>query len=160
MSCVTIRAAGPADAETVHRFVCALAEYEREPDAVEVSPHTLRRQLGAAPPPFECLVAEVDGRPVGFALFFQTYSTWRGRPGLHLEDLFVEEAHRRHGVGRALFTRVAQLAVERGYGRVEWAVLDWNASAMRFYERLGGAPLAGWGTWRLGDEALVDLGRD
>jgi GNAT superfamily N-acetyltransferase len=157
MSDVVIRQAGPADAEVVHGFVCALAAYEREPEAVETTPDVLRRQLAASPAPFECLLATVDGTDVGMALFFPTYSTWRGRPGVHLEDLFVAPSHRRRGVGRALVAEVARLVRARGWGRLEWAVLEWNEPAIRFYERLGGAPLGEWRTWRLGDAALARL---
>ena len=154
-----IRLATPADAATIHGFIVALAVYEREPDAVEVTPAVLARQMASARPPFECLLAEVDGAAVGCALFFQTYSTWRGRIGLHLEDIFVHEPHRRHGIGRALVGRLAALAVERGCARVEWAVLDWNAPGIEFYRRLGGVPLDEWTTWRLPDAALAALAR-
>ena len=159
MSDVTIRAATPADAATVHRFIRALADYEREPDAVEVTIDDLRAQLREASPPFECLLAERDGEAVGFALFYTTYSTWRGRRGIHLEDLFVPEAHRGTGVGRALVAHLAALALARGYARFEWAVLDWNAPAIAFYERMGGARLDGWTTWRLSDDARTRLSR-
>ena len=114
----TIRTAGPDDAPAVHRLITALAEYEREPTAVESTPDVIRRQLADARPPFECLLAEDDGQVVGFALFFPTYSTWLGRQGLWLEDLFVLESHRHHGIGRALLTQVARLAVARGCGRL------------------------------------------
>ena len=115
----TIRTAGPDDAPAVHALITALAEYEREPDAVESTPDVIRRQLADPRPPFECLLAEADGEVVGFALFFPTYSTWLGRQGLWLEDLFVLESHRYRGIGRALLTRVAHLAVSRGCGRLE-----------------------------------------
>jgi GNAT superfamily N-acetyltransferase len=141
----------------IHRFVVGLAVYEREPDAVEVTPATLRAQLAGPRPPFECLLAEVDGVAVGFALFFSTYSTWRGRTGLHLEDLFVDEAHRRRGVGRALVGRLAALARERGCARLELAVLDWNAPAIAFYRALGAVPLEEWTTYRIDGAALQAL---
>ena len=156
---LAIRFAGPADAATLHRFVVGLAVYEREPEAVLVTPAELAAQLAADRPPFECLLAERDGTPVGFALFFQSYSTWRGRTGLYLEDLFVDEAHRRHGVGTALLRRLAALAVERCCGRLEWAVLDWNAPAIEFYRTLGATALSEWTTWRVDGEALARLGR-
>lgn len=155
----TIRLATAADAATIHGFIVALAVYEREPDVVEVTPAVLAVQLASERPPFECLLAEVDGTAVGCALFFQTYSTWRGRTGLHLEDIFVNDRHRRRGIGRALVRRIAGLAVERGCARLEWAVLDWNAPAIEFYRRLGGVPLDEWTTWRLPDAALAALAR-
>jgi GNAT superfamily N-acetyltransferase len=153
----SIRFATAADAPTVLRFICALAEYEREPDAVEVSADTLREQLAAPHPPFECLLAEVEDRVVGFALFFHNYSTWRGRLGVHLEDLFVPESERGHGHGRALLRRLAQLAIERGGARLEWAVLDWNQPAIDFYERQGATAQDEWTTYRLDGPALEKL---
>lgn len=154
---VVLRPAQPDDAAVLHRLIVALAVYEHEPDAVESTPDILRAQLAATHPPFECLLAEDDGEALGYALFFQTYSTWVGRPGIWLEDLFVLEAHRRHGIGRALLTRVARLAVERGYGRLEWSVLDWNTPALAFYERLGAIKLDEWTMHRLSSEPLGTL---
>lgn len=154
---LTIRFATAEDAGTLHRFIVALAEYEREPDAVEVTEAQLAEQLSQERPPFECLLAESDGTPVGFALFFHNYSTWRGRPGIHLEDLFVPPEHRGHGVGARLLGELARLAVERGCARLEWSVLDWNESAIGFYERLGARPVSGWTLYRLTDAPLATL---
>ena len=153
----TIRTAGPDDAPAVHALINALAEYEREPDAVESTPDVIRKQLADPRPPFECLLAEADGEVVGFALFFPTYSTWLGRQGLWLEDLFVLESYRRRGIGRALLTSVAQLAVARGYGRLEWSVLDWNEPALAFYRRLGAVPLDTRTMHRVTGESLRSL---
>ncbi|MHC4849481.1 MAG: GNAT family N-acetyltransferase [Planctomycetota bacterium] len=153
-----IRSARPDDAETIHAFICGLAEYEREPDAVEVTPTELADQLAQSQPPFECLLAERDGEPVGFALFFMNYSTWRGRPGLYLEDLFVPPELRGDGIGGALLQRLAELTVDRGGARLEWSVLDWNEPAIRFYESLGATALDEWTTWRLTGAALRSLG--
>jgi GNAT superfamily N-acetyltransferase len=153
----TIRPAGPDDARDVHRLIAALAAYEHEPDAVVTTPDVLRTQLADPRPPFECLLAEENGEIVGFALFFATYSTWLGKQGLWLEDLFVLETHRRRGIGRALLGRVAQLAVERGCGRLEWAVLDWNAPALGFYRRLGAVALDTWTMHRVTGTALDAL---
>lgn len=153
-----LRAAGPDDAETLRRLIVDLATYEREPAAVHVTVDELRDQLAAARPPFECLLAEDDdGAAVGFALYFHNYSTWRGRQGLYLEDLYVEPARRGHGIGRQLLARLAQLALERGCARMEWAVLDWNAPAIAFYTRLGARAMAEWTTFRLTDAALREL---
>jgi len=154
---LSIRFAGVEDAVTLHRFIVALAEYEKEPEAVEVTPAVLAAQMRSARPPFECLLAERDGRAVGLALFFQSYSTWRGRPGLYLEDLFVDESERRAGVGRALLVRLAQVAVERECGRLEWAVLDWNEPAIGFYRSLGAVAQEEWTVHRLADGALRAL---
>lgn len=152
-----IRPAGPADAEVIHAFIVGLAIYERAPDAVEVTPAALRAQLASPAPPFESLLALDGDRPVGFALFFPTYSTWRGRRGIHLEDLFVPEAERGRGIGAALLARLARIAVERGCARLEWAVLDWNTPAIGFYRGLGAEALDEWTTYRLTGPALAAL---
>jgi GNAT superfamily N-acetyltransferase len=152
-----IRPAGPADAEAIYELIVALAIYEREPDAVRATPDSLRAQLESERPPFECLLAEEDGRAVGFALFFPTFSTWEGRPGLYLEDLFVLEEARGSGIGRALLAALARIAVERGYGRLELAALDWNAPAIGFYERLGGKAMDEWTVFRFAGDALQRL---
>lgn len=154
-----IRLAEPADVPVLLQLVRELAEYEREPDAVRVTPEDLRAQLACARPPFECVVAEWDGAPAGMALFFQNYSTWRGRPGVYLEDLFVRPEFRRRGIGRALLAHLARLARERGCARLEWAVLDWNAPAIAFYRALGAVALDTWTVFRLTDEALDRLAR-
>lgn len=154
-----IRFATAEDAAVVLEFVRALAEYERQPDAVEVTEDILRRQLGETPPPFEALIALDAARPVGFALFFHTYSTWRGRRGIWLEDLFVLPAERKRGVGKMLLARVAAIAMERDCARFEWSVLDWNQLAIDFYEALGAKRLEEWRICRVSDEALVELAR-
>ncbi len=151
---LSIRFATAQDAEVVVGFIRELADYEREPEAVEVTAAILRAQMESDEPPFECLIAQLDGAAAGFALFFRNYSTWRGRAGLFLEDLFVPERYRRRGIGRALLKRLAALCVERGYGRMEWSVLDWNKSAQDFYRSLGATPMDGWTIWRLSAGAL------
>jgi GNAT superfamily N-acetyltransferase len=153
-----IRAATIADAACILGFIRALAEYEREPQAVEVDEATLARQLDERPPPFECLIAELAGRPVAFALFFHTYSTWRGKRGIWLEDLFVLPEARRAGIGAALLARIAALALERNCARFEWSVLDWNTPAIDFYRSVGAQVLEPWRICRLTGEALVQLG--
>ncbi len=151
---LAIRFATAQDAEVMVGFIRELADYEREPEAVEVTAATLRAQMESDDPPFECLIAQLDGAAAGFALFFRNYSTWRGRPGLFLEDLFVPERYRRRGIGRALLKRLAALCVERGYGRMEWSVLDWNKPAQDFYRSLGATPMDEWTIWRLSAGAL------
>ncbi len=153
-----IRFAEPTDAGTIYRFICELALYEKEPGAVKVTPEILETQLASAHPPFECLVAETDEGPVGFALFFQTYSTWRGCPGIHLEDLYVPSAHRGQGYGAALLRRLAAITEARGFARLEWAVLDWNTPAIDFYRACGARALEQWVTYRLDGVALGELG--
>jgi GNAT superfamily N-acetyltransferase len=156
---LTIRFATALDAEVIVGFIRELAAYEREPQAAEVTAEAIRAQMESGDPPFECLIAELDGAAAGFALFFRNYSTWRGRPGLFLEDLFVRERCRRLGIGKALLTRLAALAVERGYGRMEWSVLDWNTPAHAFYRSLGASPMDEWTIWRLTGPALERAAR-
>jgi GNAT superfamily N-acetyltransferase len=153
---IEIRFAKPADAATILSFVRALAEYEKMPHAVETNEETLAAQLSSSPSPFECLLAEEAtpedpqrGTPVGFALLFHTYSTWRGRRGIWLEDLFVLPEWRRRGVGRMLLDEVVSLAKERGCGRVEWSVLDWNEPAIGFYRAYGADMLHEWRICRM-----------
>ena len=156
----TIRFAAPADADLILHFIRGLAEYEHEAGAVAATSALLRSQMEAPEPPFECLIAEWGGEPAGFALFFRNYSTWSGRPGLYLEDFFVAERFRRHGVGKALFKRMAQIVVGRGWARMEWAVLDWNHPAHDFYRARQAVAKDEWTVWRLDGEALVKVARD
>ncbi len=156
---VSIRFATPADAGLILRFIRGLAEYERAPNAVRATVAELRAQMESAAPPFECLIAEINAEPAGFALFYRSYSTWLGQPLIFLEDLFVEPAHRGAGAGIALFKELARIAAGRGYSRIEWRVLDWNAPAQRFYKAAGAAPLDGWTVWRLERDALAELTR-
>jgi len=151
---VAVRFATASDAALVLRFIRALAAYGREPDAVQVTEQTLREQLSAAAPPFECLLAERDGDALGFALFFHSYSTWRGRRGIWLEDLFVLPEARRGGVGRALLQQIAALCVARNCARLEWSVLDWNQPAIDFYRSLGATLMDESTICRLTDRAL------
>jgi GNAT superfamily N-acetyltransferase len=155
---VSIRRATPDDAATIHELIRALAAYEREPDAVRATPESLAEQMRGDRPPFECLLAEDAGRAAGFALFFQSYSTWRGRPGIWLEDLFVREEDRGRGIGEALLRAVARTAVERACGRLEFSVLDWNEPAIRFYRSLGAAAMDQWTIFRFEGEALARFG--
>lgn len=157
---VNIRWARPGDEAAVLRLVKGLAAYEREPDAVQATEETLRETLFAPGAQVFAFLAELDGRPVGLALWFLTYSTWTGRPSLYLEDLFVDDAVRGKGVARALMRRLAQEAKARGCPRMDWAVLDWNVDAMAFYARLGGRRQTGWEPWRLQGEALDRLAEE
>lgn len=157
MTALVIRDATPDDAETIHGFITELAVYEREPDAVDATPASIRAQLSEDQPPFECLIGEVDGTPIGFALYFQSYSTWRGVPGLYLEDLYVQPEHRGGGHGGALLARLAALTVERGFARLDWQVLDWNTPSIEFYESIGADIRKDWYPCRLDDDALVAM---
>ena len=154
-----IRRAEARDAGVVLDLVRALAEYEKVPHAVKATEGDLVRDGFSGSPRFFVELAEWEGEPVGFALWFFNYSTWLGRPGLWLEDLFVRPGHRGRGVGRALLAHVAGIAVEEGCGRFEWAVLDWNAPAIAFYRALGAKPLDEWTTMRVTGEALSRLAR-
>ena len=154
---IDIRRAGPEDAPTIHRFILELATFEREPDAVEATPESLRIQLASEVPPFECLIARVEGEPAGFALYFHNYSTWKGRRSIWLEDLYVSPAHRRRGVASALMKEVGRIAHERGCGRLEFAVLDWNAKAHEFYRAAGSKPLEEWTIHRMDETAIRKL---
>lgn len=153
----SIRPATPADIPLILELIRALAAYEREPDAVKATEADLLRDGFGEHPIFECLIAEVDGEPAGFALFFYNYSTWRGRPGIHLEDLFVYPRFRGHGIGKSLLSRVAARAAERGCVRLQWDVLDWNQPAIEFYQGLGARFLDEWRIMRVNDEAIHTL---
>lgn len=144
-----VRAATPADIPDILRLIRALAAFEREPDAVEATEASLTQALFGAGSHVHGHVAARDGRIAGIAIWFLNFSTWTGRPGLYVEDVFVEEAERGRGMGRALFGAMARQALARGCARMDWAVLDWNAEAMRFYERVGARRSAGWQPWRL-----------
>jgi GNAT superfamily N-acetyltransferase len=156
-----IRATTIGDVPTILRFVRELAEYEGQPDKVRATEEDLRRDLfeTAEPRIFAHLAEDGEGRPVGFALWFLNYSTWEGRHGIYLEDLYVTPAARGGGYGRALLVELARIAVERGYGRFEWSVLDWNEPAIGFYKSLGAAPMDEWTVHRLDGVALGRLGR-
>ncbi|HEY1175276.1 MAG: GNAT family N-acetyltransferase [Streptomycetaceae bacterium] len=155
-----IRSAVREDVPTIVRFVYELAAYEQAPHEARATAEDFERDLFGPAPAARVLIAQDDatGEPVGFALWFTTYSTWLGKPGIYLEDLFVTPAARGGGHGKALLTELARIAVERGYGRVEWSVLDWNEPAIGFYRKLGAAPQDEWTVYRLTGEALAELG--
>lgn len=152
-----IREARPGDTADLLRLIRDLADYEREPEAVEATEESLSRSLFRPDPKVHAYVAECDGRVVGMAIWFLAFSTWTGRHSLYLEDLFVEPAARRHGVGRALLARLAARAVELGCVRMDWAVLDWNEPAMAFYRAVGARPMQDWTTWRVDGGELARL---
>jgi len=152
-----IRWAAPDDIAAIHRLVRELAEYERSGDQVVASPDDLRRALFSDQPAVFSHVAVHDGAVAGFALWFLNYSTWTGRHGIYLEDLYVTPELRGHGYGRALLTELARICVERGYARFEWAVLDWNTPALGFYRALGAAAMDEWTVHRLAGPALHAL---
>ena len=151
---VELRPACEEDVDLIHALIVALAEYEREPDAVVGTPAMLRRWLFGDAPAAEAVIAEVDGEPAGFAIFHGTFSTWECAPGIWLEDLFVLPEQRRHGVGQLLLAHLARITVERGYTRLGWAALDWNEMALGFYRKLGADVLDEWKMHRLSGEAL------
>jgi len=154
---MTIRSATPADIPQILIFIRALATYEREPDAVTATEEGLLRD-GFGPNPFYyCLMAEHEGHPAGFALYFFNYSTWMGRPGIYLEDIFVEPKFRGLGIGKALLKQVAAVAVEKNCPRLQWEVLDWNTPAIDFYRAMGAEFLDEWRNVRISGEALERL---
>jgi GNAT superfamily N-acetyltransferase len=152
-----IRKAAPGDVPMILDFIRALAVYEREPDAVSATEEGLLHD-GFGPNPFYfCLIAELDGAPAGFALYFFNYSTWMGRPGLYLEDLFVHPEFRGQGIGKALLQQVAAIAVENNCPRLQWEVLDWNTPAIDFYRAMGAEFLDEWRNVRVTGDALARL---
>ncbi len=160
MSEITIRPALASDAPLLLELIRGLAEYERLAHEVVATEAQLAAELGAAQPVVHALIAELEGSPVGFALYFFSFSTFLGRQGLYLEDLYVRPQARSHGIGRALLAELARRAAERSCGRLEWSVLDWNVDAQRFYTDLGARPMADWTVWRLDRAGIESLGYD
>ena len=154
---VSIRTALEADVPLIVSFIRELAEYERLSDEVVATEEALRAHLFGERPVAEVMIAEDGDDPAGFALFFHSFSTFLGRPGIYLEDLYVRPAFRGRGAGRALLVHLARLARERGCGRLEWSVLDWNEPAIGFYGRIGASPVGGWTVYRVTGEALEGL---
>ena len=154
---IKIRPAVPNDAETIVDFISKLAEFEKaDPGEVKVTAEEIRRHGFGDSPVFECLIAELHDRPVGFALFFANFSTWEGKPGIYLEDLYVDEEVRGQKVGYALMVALARLVLERGGARIDFSVLDWNP-ARQFYSRISARHLQTWLPYRLTSEALRAL---
>lgn len=157
---LTIRPARPSEAELIFDFVCELAEYEKLRHEVEASVADIERDVFGPNPRVFCDIAEWDGAPAGFALWFYNYSTFRGRHGIYLEDLYVRPAYRGQGIARALMRRLARRCVEEGLGRFEWWVLNWNEPAIRFYRSIGAVPMDEWTVQRVSGEALAKLAGD
>jgi GNAT superfamily N-acetyltransferase len=154
---MTIRPATPADVPAILRFIHELATYEREPHAVVATEADLLRDGFGPTPRFTALIADYDNAPAGFALYFTSYSTWRGHHGIRLEDLYVTPALRGKGIGKALLARLARIAIDEGCPRLEWDVLDWNTPAIAVYESIGAKILTEWRIMRLSDTPLQAL---
>lgn len=158
MPTIAIRPAAPDDAALILRFITELAIYEKAQDEVVATEADIRQSIfdaGSA----RALICSVDGEAAGFAVYFFNYSTWQGRKGLYLEDLYVTPAHRKAGAGKALLQHLAQIAVAEGCGRFEWSVLDWNEPALQFYRSIGAWPMQEWVKHRLAGPALLDFAR-
>lgn len=154
---VVLRAAELRDVQPIVGLIRELAEFEKLTHLLQVTPEKLRPHLFGEKPVAEAMVAELGGEVVAFALYFTNFSTFLAQPGLYLEDLYVRPVHRGNGIGEAMLTRLAKLAVDRGYGRFEWCVLDWNENAIRFYERMGATVMPDWRLSRVTGEALAAL---
>ena len=154
---LTIRPARPGDEDLLLELIHELAVYEKAPEKAVATPGLINKALFGEHPTAEAVIAEWQEQPAGFALFFHNFSTWLGKPGLYLEDLFVPESMRGKGIGKALLLHLAGIARERGCGRMEWSVLDWNTPAIDFYKALGAKPMDGWTVFRLDSDALASL---
>ncbi|MGB5290402.1 MAG: GNAT family N-acetyltransferase [Lysobacterales bacterium] len=157
MSTIEIRPAKPEDCSLILRFITELAIYEEAEDEVVATEDDIRNTLYAADSTTSAVICELDKQPVGFAVYFFNYSTWLGKHGLYLEDLYVSPKHRGSGAGKALLKYLAKIAVSRKCGRFEWSVLDWNEPAIKFYQSIGAEPQNEWVAYRLTGKALVDL---
>lgn len=154
----SLRSAEARDVPAIVGLIHELAEFEQLSHLVQVTPQSLHPQLFGTRPAAEAVVAERDAQVIGFALFFTNFSTFLGKPGLYLEDLYVQPAHRNRGIGKALLAHLAGLARQRGYGRFEWSVLDWNVNAIRLYESMGATLMPEWRICRVSGQALRDFG--
>lgn len=154
---LALRSARPGDELLLLDLIRELAEYERLAHEVEATTADISESLFGGGAVAEAVIAEWQGEPVGFALFFRNFSTFVGRPGLYLEDLYVRESHRGKGIGKALLLHLAGIARERNYGRMEWSVLDWNTTAIEFYRSLGAEPMSDWTVFRLDEQGLKKL---
>ena len=154
---IQLREARPSDVVLILEFIQALADYEKEPDAVHATEAQLKEHLFGEKPVAYCLIGFLGDEPAGFALYFFNFSTWLGKPGLYLEDLFVKPEFRKHGLGGALLRALAQIAVEKDCGRMEWSALDWNRLAIDFYLNLGAVAMDEWTQYRLTEEGIRRL---
>lgn len=154
-----IRQATPNDAQAIYDMIYELAVYEKAPEEVVTTPDEIRESLFAADSKTEALICEVDGKVVGYAVFFTSYSTWLGRNGIYMEDLYISPDYRGNGAGKALLKTIARYAVERKCGRLEWSVLDWNQPAIDFYLSIGAAPQSEWVRYRLSGDALINFAK-
>ncbi|WP_058909752.1 GNAT family N-acetyltransferase [Entomohabitans teleogrylli] len=152
---MTIRQARPEDAAAIYDMIYELAVYEKAPEEVVTTPDEIRETLFGAGSKTEALICEIEDKIVGYAVFFTSYSTWLGRNGIYMEDLYISPAYRGNGAGRAMLKNIAQCAVERQCGRLEWSVLDWNQPAIDFYRSIGALPQSEWVRYRLDGEALL-----
>lgn len=152
---ITIRPARPEDAVAIYGMIYELAVYEKAPEEVVTTPDKIQETLFGAGSKTEALICEIEGKTVGYAVFFTSYSTWLGRNGIYMEDLYISPDHRSKGAGRALLKNIAQCAVKRECGRLEWSVLDWNQPAIDFYLSIGALPQSEWVRYRLDGEALL-----
>jgi GNAT superfamily N-acetyltransferase len=153
-----IRLAEPVDVNDIHRLIYELAVYEKAPEAMVATVDQIRDSLFNEHPVAFCHVAEVDGKIVGIALWFLNYSTWLGKPGIYLEDLFVQPEYRGHGIGKGFMKTLARLCTERGYERFQWWVLDWNTPSIEFYKSQGAVAMEDWTVFRVSDDSLNKLG--
>ena len=156
----SVRPAIPADIPLILELIRALAAYELEPDAVKITAESLERDLFGENPPIHVVIAEAEGKPAGFALYFFNYSTWTGRPGLYIEDIFVYPEYRGRGLGRKLFAHLSAIAVAKNCGRFQWQVLDWNEPSIRFYQHLGAEFQNDWRNMRLPAEVVATLAEE
>lgn len=153
-----IRQAVAKDATAIYRMIIELAEYEKAADQIAISVEQIRDTLFEQPVPgVEALIYEISGQAFGYAVFFTSYSTWLGKPGIYMEDLYISPTYRGKGAGKQMLRHIAQLALERGCGRVEWSVLDWNQPAIEFYESIGAIAQSEWVRYRLADQVLYDF---
>jgi GNAT superfamily N-acetyltransferase len=155
-----IRLAEPVDISDIHRLIYELAVYEKAPEQMVATVDQIKESLFNDHPVAFCHVAEVDGKIVGIALWFLNYSTWLGKPGIYLEDLFVQPEHRGHGIGKGFMKTLAQLCTERGYERFQWWVLDWNTPSIDFYKSLGAVPMNEWTVFRLSGDSLKNFANE